>query len=82
MTKVFLVWKDLSMTTDLTPLQRAVRLRGHGGQRRLAKELGIHESTLSSVVNGRINPTEELQEQLSRALAIPRSDLFNAPATA
>lgn len=68
------------MTDALTPLQRAVRLRGHGAQRRLAKELGIHESTLSNVVNGRINPDADLQEALARALGESREELFAAPA--
>lgn len=70
------------MTGALTPLQRAVRLRGHGAQRRLARELGIHESTLSSVVNGRINPDAALQNALANALELPLDELFDDVAAA
>lgn len=64
------------MLTRITPLERAVRLRGRGAQRHLAADLGLHESTLSRIVRGHVVPPVETQERIARALDVPRDELF------
>jgi DNA-binding XRE family transcriptional regulator len=45
-------------------------------QRELAKKAGFHETTLSAIVNGRINPDEIEKARISKALGISLKDIF------
>jgi transcriptional regulator with XRE-family HTH domain len=45
-------------------------------QRDLSRETGIHASTLSLILNGRLTPSKGHVERISRALGQPAVKLF------
>jgi transcriptional regulator with XRE-family HTH domain len=46
-------------------------------QRWLAEQTGIHEVTLSEILNGRTNPNQREKDAISRALHLPIDRLFS-----
>ena len=51
-------------------------------QRELARAAGMHEATLSQIVQGAYVPTERQQEKIARILGRERHDLFGDGITA
>jgi transcriptional regulator with XRE-family HTH domain len=44
----------------------------------LAREIGLGESVLSRIINGRQLPTEEQAEKIAKVLQVPVKELFTA----
>jgi hypothetical protein len=51
--------------TNLTPLQKAIRLQGWGAQRRFAQELGISESDFSRIAGGHHDPDDDTKAAIT-----------------
>ena len=53
-----------------------LRIYGVGGQWRLARQIGISESTLSRIVVGRRDPSPEERKAIANALGITAREVF------
>ena len=58
---------ERTRTPKNTPLRRLL-LEAERSQTWLASETGIHRTTLTNIVNGRINPTDGEIEKIATAL--------------
>lgn len=59
----------------LTPLKVAI-FESRRSQRDIADALGIHETTFSSIVTGRLIPGEDRMEEIARELGWRAEDLW------
>jgi transcriptional regulator with XRE-family HTH domain len=58
-----------------SPLKRAIFNSGKR-QIEIARKAGIHESRLSKLANGYVDPTDDEKKSLSRVLHAPPDELF------